>query len=142
MLAKKWNLTLVLVLVFGPGLGAGFSLATPSIVSLKVGKDKGVTRQTDSFAPQDTIYASARISNVSDPVDAKAQLSVEDIPGQKPGPIKGLEATVHLVRNGTADFNFSPPTKGWPQGKYGIEVAVLDSHGEELDHKDAEFAVH
>jgi hypothetical protein len=141
MRMTKWSLTLIMALVLGLGLGSSFGFTAANIVSLRLGKDKGVPRESDSFGPRDTIYASAKISKVTDPVDVKAQLFVEDIPGQKPGPIKGLEATVHMAGNGTADFNFSAPTKGWPKGKYGVEVIVVDGHGEETDHKGAEFTV-
>ena len=141
MRTKKWSLALAMVLMLGPGLDSSFSFTTANIISLKVGSDKGVSRQTDSFGPQDTVYAAAQISNVANPVDVKAQLFVEDIPGQKSGPISGLASSVNLVRNGRADFSFSAPTKGWPKGTYGIQVVVLDEHGEEMDHKSAEFTV-
>jgi len=107
MRMTKWSLTLIMALVLGPGLGSSFGFTAADIVSLRLGKDKGVPRESDSFGPRDTIYASARISKVTDPVDVKAQLFVEDIPGQEPGPIKGLAATVHMAGDGTADFNFS-----------------------------------
>jgi hypothetical protein len=141
MRTKKWSLTLALILMISSGLGSSFGFTAANIISVKVGKDKGVTRQADSFGPQDTVYATAQIANVANPVDVKAQLFVEDIPGQQPGPINGLAATVKMVRNGTADFSFSAPTKGWPKGRYGIEVVVLDEHGETMDHKGAEFTV-
>ena len=119
----------------------GFDFAAPKIAGLKIGKDKDCTQETDTFGAKETVYAAARISNVSEPVKVKAQLTVEDIPGQQPGPIKGLEATVNIGRNGTANFNFSAPTKGWPKGKYGLEVVVLNEHDEEMDHHGAEFTV-
>jgi hypothetical protein len=77
----------------GPVLGSGFSFTAAKILSVKTGKDKSVSEQTDVFGVSDTIYAVAQISNLTAPVTVKAQLLVEDIPGQQPGPIKGLETT-------------------------------------------------
>jgi len=141
MQTKRYRLALLWVLVLGLGAGSVLGISMAKISGLRVGKNKGVSEESDSFGRQDTVYAAAQIANVTDAVDVKSQLVVEDIPGQEPGPIKGLESTVHMARNGRADFTFSAPTKGWPKGKYGIEVFVLDEHGEELDHKGAEFTV-
>jgi len=102
--------------MLGAGVGYGFGPVAPNIVSLKIGKDKAMTRQTSSFGPQDTIYATSQIANVADQVNVKARLFVEDIPGIAPGPIKGLEVTVKITRSGQTDFNFCAPTTGWVNG--------------------------
>ncbi len=57
------------------------------------------------------------------------------------GPIPGLEDTVELGGSGTAIFTFSPPTSGWPKGKYKLEVLMLDEAGEQKDQKAASFTV-
>jgi hypothetical protein len=141
MQTKKYSVILALVLMAGPGLALSFGRALPNISGLKLGKDKGVSEEADSFAPDETIYISAQISNVASTVNVKARLLVEDVPGQEKGPIPGLEATLNMGRNGTADFDFSAPNKGWPKGKYAVEVIMAGQQGEELDKKSAELTV-
>ncbi|HUK91557.1 MAG TPA: hypothetical protein VLZ81_14235 [Blastocatellia bacterium] len=144
MRTRKCSLTLILVLMFGPCLGASFGRTAPNITNisgLKLGHDKGVSEEADSFEPGDTIYAAARISDVAGAVNVTAHLVVDDVPGQQRGPIPGLEATVNMAASGTANFNFSAPTKGWPKGKYVVVVVVHSPDGEEIDKKAAELTV-
>ena len=68
-------------------------------------------------------------------------LIVEDVPGQQSGPITGLESSVDLPGSGTATFTFSPPSSGWPKGKYKMEVVMLNEKGEQKDQKTASFTV-
>jgi|HubBroStandDraft_6_1064221.scaffolds.fasta_scaffold1361424_1 hypothetical protein len=141
MQTKKYSLALALVLLLGPGLGASFGFTGANIRALRLGKDKGVSQEADSFEPEETIYAAARVSDVAGTVNVKGRLVVEDVPGQQAGPIPGLEASVSLGGDGQADFKFSAPNKGWPKGKYILEVGVFTEGGEEMDRKQAEFAV-
>src|ERR1700749_3170425 len=50
------------VLVFA-AVACNFSASTANISDLKISKDKAATQATDTFAPTDTIYAVATISN-------------------------------------------------------------------------------
>jgi hypothetical protein len=43
--------------------------------------------------------------------------------------------------SGTANFNFTPPTAGWPKGQYSLEVLVMDGGGAENDKKSVSFTV-
>lgn len=107
---------------------------TPAnIRGLKLGKDKNVSRETSSFGPGDTIYVVADISNAPGKLKVKVRLIVNDVEGQQSGPIPGLETTVELHGSGTATFTFSPPTAGWPKGKYKMEVLILNEDGEQKD---------
>ena len=56
---------------------------------------------------------------------------MDDVEGQQSGPIPGLETTVELAGSGTATFTFTPPPAGWPNGKYEIEVLMLNEDGEQ-----------
>jgi hypothetical protein len=140
MRTKKYSLSLALVLMLGPGLAVSLA-AKANISGLRLGKDKAISREADSFGSEDTIYAAAEISNVAGTVNVKARLLVRDVPGQQRGPIAGLEANVDMGRGGTANFDFSAPTKGWPLGKYIVEVVVLGEDGEEIDKRSAELIV-
>jgi hypothetical protein len=141
MRTTRWNLTLGLVLVLIANVACNFSLSTANMSSLKLGKDKTVTQETSSFGSSDTIYAVAVISNAPEKVKVKGRLAVEDVPGHQSGPIPGLETTVDLPASGTATFTFSPPSDGWPKGRYKLEALMLNENGEQKDQKSAIFTV-
>ena len=117
------------------------NFSTAHLSSLKVGKDRTVSQETNSFAPSDPFYAVATVSNAPGKVQVKGRLVVEDVPGQKSGPVPGLEKTLDLESGGSASFSFTPPPNGWPVGKYKIEVIMVNDKGEQKDQKSASFSV-
>jgi len=117
-------------------LACKFSASTANISGLKIGKDKSVTTEISSFAPNDTVYAVVTISNSMTKVKVKGRLVPEDAPGEK-----GPESTVELPSSGTATFTFTPPASGFPAGKYKIEVIMKNEEGEQKDTKSATFTV-
>ena len=121
--------------------GCSFSVTTANISSVKLGKDKTVTQEVSTFAPGDTIYGVATISNNISKMGVKGRLVIENVEGQTPGPIPGLETVVNLESSGTATFTFSPPTAGWPVGKYKLEVLMIDDTGKQQDQETADFSV-
>ena len=128
------------VLVFA-ALACNFSASTANISDLKLGKDQAATQTTSSFAPADTVYAVATISNAPGAVKVKGRLAVEDVTGEDSGPIPGLEKTLDLPGSGTATYSFTPPAGGFPRGKYKVEVFMLNESGEQKDQKSASFTV-
>src|ERR1044071_724183 len=78
------------------------NFSTAHLSSLKVGKDRAVSQELNSFGPTDPIYAVATVSNAPGKVKVKGQLAIEDVPGEKAGPIPGLEKTLDLNGSGTA----------------------------------------
>jgi hypothetical protein len=117
------------------------NFSTAHLSSLKVGKDRAVSQETNSFAPNDPFYAVATVSNAPGKTKVKGQLVVEDVAGEKPGPVPNLEKTLDLDGSGSATFSFTPPPSGWPVGKYKIEVIMLNDKGEQKDQKSASFSV-
>jgi hypothetical protein len=117
------------------------NFSTAHISSLKVGKDRAISQETSTFAPNDPFYAVATVSNAPGKVHLKGRLVVEDVPGEKPGPVPSLERTLDLDGSGSATFSFTPPPNGWPAGKYKIEVVMLDDKGAQKDQKSASFSV-
>jgi hypothetical protein len=128
------------VLVFA-AVACSFSASTANISDLKLGKDQAATQQTSSFAPADTVYAVATISNAPGAVKVKGRLAIEDVAGEQTGPIPGLEKTLDLPGSGTATYTFTPPPSGFPAGKYKVEVFMLNEAGEQKDQKSASFTV-
>ena len=141
MRTNGWNLQLGLGVLLVAALACSFSASTANISGLKLGKDKDVSREASSFGAKDTVYALATISNAPGAVKVKGRLVIEDVAGQQSGPIPGLEKTLDLPGSTTASFNFSPPTAGWPAGKYKLEVLLLNENGEQKDQKAASFTV-
>ena len=141
MQTKRWNLMLGLGFLLVTALACSFSASTANISGLKIGKDKDVSQESSSFAAKDTVYAVATISNAPGAVKVKGRLVIEDVAGQQSGPIPGLEKTLDLPGSTTASFTFSPPTAGWPAGKYKLEVLMLNEAGEQKDQKTASFTV-
>lgn len=111
------------------------------INELTLGKDKKMSEPTDEFGTNDTIFAAVEIADNEKTVTVKGSLQVVEIEGQKAGPIPGTETTVTIEGAGTANFNFTPPTNGWPQGKYKFEAMMLNEDGEQKDSKSQDFTV-
>ena len=117
------------------------NLSTVRLSSLKIGKDKAVSSESSTFEPNQTVYVIGEVSNAPGKVKVKGLLAIEDVEGQKPGPIPGLEKKLELDGSGTATYSFTPPPEGWPKGKYKIEVTLMDDSGAQKDQKSATFTV-
>jgi hypothetical protein len=117
------------------------NFSTAHLSSLKVGKDRAVSQETSSFGPNDAVYAVATVSNAPGKVKVKGQVIIEDVAGQKPGPVPNLQPSVDLDGSGAATFSFTPPASGWPAGKYKIEVIMVNDKGEQKDQKSVSFSV-
>jgi len=122
-------------------LACKFSATTANIRSVKLGKDTTASTETSKFGPSDTVYAVGEISNASEKIKVKGRLAIEDVAGQKTGPVPGLEDQVELPGSGTATFTFTPPASGWPKGKYKIDIIMTNEAGEQKDEKSAAFTV-
>ena len=141
MRTTRWNLLVASALLVGVALGCNFSATTANISSVKLGKDKAVSSETSTFAPSDTIYAVGAVSNSPGKVKVKGVVAFDDVSGQTAGPVPGAEATVDLPGSGTATFTFTPPSIGWPAGKYKLEITMTDDKGKQVDQKTATFTV-
>jgi hypothetical protein len=128
------------LLVFA-ALACNFSASTANISDLKVSKDKAATQPASSFVAGDTVYAVTTISNSPGAVKVKGRLVFDEVEGQQSGPVPGAETTIDLPGSGTATFTFTPPSTGFPPGKYKAEVFMLNEAGEQKDQKSASFTV-
>ena len=140
MRTNRVNLALSIGLLIVAGLACNYSATTANISDLKLSKDKDGNQSTATFAASDTVYAVATVSNAPGKVKVKGQLAIESVEGEQPGPISGLEKTLELDGSGTATFTFTPPTAGWPKGKYKVEVTMMDDSGQQKDQKSASFS--
>ena len=131
---------LVLGLILTTACGCEFTSA--NISSLKLSRDKEGTVETNTFAPGDTIYAKATVSNVPSKVTLKFRLVAEKVEGEAENlPVPGTEYSREFPTDGWATYNVTAPTRGWPAGKYRLEVRMFVESGAQKDQRDAIFTV-
>ena len=138
---RKSNLNLAICSVLLLLVILACSMSTANLSSLKVSKDKAGSSETSTFGPNDTVYVVGTVSNAPGKVKVKGLLAFDDVAGQQPGPIPGLEKTLDLEGSGTATYTFTPPPAGWPKGKYKVEVTLMDDSGAQKDQKSATFTI-
>ena len=85
-----------------------------------VGGDKAVTDRTESFKPNDTIYASVATEGSAQSATLRAKWSFED--GQL---VDETTQTIAPNNQARTEFHISKPN-GWPAGKYKVEVFLND----------------
>ncbi len=137
---RRWSLIAGAVLVLG--LASACSFTTANISSLKLSKEKGSTSESSTFAPGETIYARATVSNVPSKVTLKLRFITEDVEGQpKNAPVPSFDKSFELPGDGYVDYYVSPPPEGWPAGKYRIETTMHIESGEQKDQEAATFTV-
>jgi len=97
------------------GTNAGVRVSQVDI-GRSLAADKSIADKTDSFKPNDTIYASVATEGTAPTAGLKARWTYQD--GQAVD-----ESTQTLAPTGEArtEFHISKPD-GWPAGKYKLEV--------------------
>jgi hypothetical protein len=81
-----------------------------------IGGDKAITDKTDTFQPNDTIYASVSIDGSAQSATVRAKWTFED--GQV---VNDSTRTIAPNKPERTEFHISKPD-GWPAGKYKVEV--------------------
>jgi len=139
MKTTRMNSVIALALMLAAVVACSYSSANLS--ALKTGRDRTVSEQTSDFERGDIIYAVATVSNAPGKVKVRGRLIVEDVPGQQTGPVPGLEKTLELDGSGNVTFTFTPPSGGWPGGKYKIEAIMMNEKDEQKDQKAVSISV-
>lgn len=85
-----------------------------------IGADKKVTAAADTFAKNDTIYASVETAG-SGKADLKAKWTFHK--GDKTADVSEASETVNATGPAVTAFNVSKPT-GWPPGDYQVEISL------------------
>jgi hypothetical protein len=131
--ARKIQLSLCAVLLVAAAACKGNDAGTAGAAGVKVtdvtlgrslGGDKAITDRTDSFKPNDTIYASVATSGSSASATLRAKWSFED--GQL---VDESTRTIAPNKNERTEFHIAKPD-GWPAGKYKLEVFLNDQSAE------------
>lgn len=90
-------------------------------LGLRVGSDKRVTDQTDSFRPSETVYVSVRTEGTVPSATLKARWTFQG--GQV---VQESSQTISPKGTTVTEFHVSNP-KGWPKGSYQVEVFLNGS---------------
>ena len=140
MQIRRWSFVVAATLMLA--VSSACSFTTANISSVKLSKDKDGASQTDTFAPNDSIYTFATVSNVPSKVTLKFRLFTESVEGQpENAPVPKFDVSIDFPKDGVGTYSLLPPTAGWPAGKYRIEIGMHVESGEEKDHETARFTV-
>jgi hypothetical protein len=105
------------------------SLAHAADVSVEVYVTSTAAGEPETTFAPDTpkLFAMFKTKGIKDGNKVRGVLIAEDVGGVAPANTKVLEKTLALDEDtDDGDFNFSKPTKGWPVGKYRVELYVDD----------------
>ena len=129
--ALRWTALLVTVVACGCG---------PSVGAPKLTKDRAGKEPSTIFNAYDTIYAQAPIGSASGNTKVMGRLAIVDVAGRPAGVIPTFDMTMEVIPGmNQASFTFSAPLSGWPDGKYRIDIVVLDASDKPKTTKSAEF---
>jgi hypothetical protein len=143
MRTTRFNSPLALCLILIAVFACNFSATTANISSVKLSKDSSGNPEASSFGPNDTVYAVATVANSASAVKVRARVLFVDVQGQQANsPLPGAEAEVTVPDSRPAIFDFSKSGQGWPNGRYRIEVTMLNAEtNQQIDQKTVEFTV-
>lgn len=126
MQSHRLSLSLCLGLaVLGAACGGKTDTATTTSTGVRVtdvsvgraiGGDKAITDATDTFKPNDTIYASVATDGSAQSATVRAKWTFED--GQV---VNDSTRTIAPNKPERTEFHISKPD-GWPAGNYKVEV--------------------
>ena len=140
MKTDKWKSLLALGLFVAVVLAC--SASTANISSLKTATDEEGKNESSNFKPGDKVYAVANISNNPGKVQAKFRILFDNVEGEKSGElVQGAEKTIDIDGSRPAIFWITLPARGFQNGKYKVEVSMLNDKGEQKDQKVASFDV-
>ena len=140
MKTDKWNVVLALGLFIGVVLAC--NATTANISTLKLSSDEEGKNETTNFKPGDKVYAIAEIGNNPGKVQAKFRILYDNVDGENAGTlVEGAEKTIEVEGSRPAIFWITLPNRGFPNGRYKLEVNMLTEGGEQKDQKTATFDV-
>ena len=105
-----------------PGAGTPGTGAVVRVSKVDLGRslnaDKTINDNTDSFKPNDTIYASIATAGATPTTTLKARWTYQD--GQV---VNESAQTIAPTGDARTEFHIAKPD-GWPTGKYKLEVLL------------------
>jgi hypothetical protein len=140
MKTNKWSFALAVGMFIAVVLAC--SASTANISSLKIATDEEGKNEAKSFKPGDKVYALAQISNNPGKVQAKFRVLYDDVKDKTSGDVvQGAEKTLDVDGSRPVSFWIELPPGGFHNGRYKVEVAMLNEKGEQKGLKSATFDV-
>ena len=117
----------IVALLIASVISASLVRAADVNVEVYVTSTPGGEEET-SFAPDTPkLFAMFKTKGIKDGDKVRGILIAEDVGDVAPANTKVFEKTLALDEDtDDGDFNFGKPTKGWPVGKYRVEIYVND----------------
>ena len=115
----------IFLLLFLSVISVGVASAGDTTVKVKMSDELGGD-ETTTFTPDtEKIYALFATEGAKKGDKLRGVLIAEDVGDVAPPNTKVLETKLDVEGDtDDGDFNFSKPTKGWPVGKYRVEIYV------------------
>jgi hypothetical protein len=137
---NKWSFALAVGMFLAVVLAC--SASTANISSFKIATDEEGKNEAKSFKPGDKVYAVAQISNNPGKVQAKFRILYDDVKGETAGQlVQGAEKTLDVDGSRPVFFWITLPPAGFNNGRYKVEVSMLNEKGEQKDQKSGTFEV-
>ena len=137
---NKWSFALAVAMFLAVVLAC--SASTANISSFKISTDEEGKNEAKSFKPGDKVYAVAQISNNPGKVQAKFRILFDDVKGETSGQlVQGAEKTLDVDGSRPVFFWITLPPAGFNNGRYKVEVSMLNEKGEQKDQKSGTFEV-
>lgn len=120
MLKIKSPLWIVLGMLVLAALACNFSFSTANISNARTASDQDGDNKSETFAPNDVIYAVFDLKNAADNTEVKASWKVVEV--------EGYEANEELLQSdievGSSKiwFSLEPSADGLPEGKYKVDL--------------------
>ena len=121
------NMNRIFGLLIASLIAVSVARAADANIEVYMTSTPGGEEETSFAADTPSLFAMFKTKGIKDGDKVRGVLIAEDVGDVAPANTKVLEKTLAL--NGDTDdgdFNFSKPTKGWPVGKYRVEVYVND----------------
>jgi hypothetical protein len=139
MKTNKWGFPLAVAMFIAVVIAC--SASTANISSLKIATDEDGKNEVKSFKPGEKLYVVTQVSNNPGKVQLKFRILYDDVKGQTAGEsVKNLEKTLDVDGSKSTYYWIELPPKGGDlNGRYKVEVSMLNDKGEQKDQKTGTF---
>ena len=136
---NKWSFVIAIGMFMAVVLAC--SMSTANISSLKIATDEDGKNEAKSFKPGEKLDVVTRVSNNPGKVQLKFRILYDDVKGQTSGDsVKSLEKTLDVEGSRSTFYWIELPPKGGDlNGRYKVEVSMLNEKGEQKDQKTGTF---
>lgn len=138
------RLLLPLTLIVGLALACNWS--TANIKDVKMSKDQDGKEEMSKVGPGETIYAVSSVANNPGTVKVKWRVLYDDVKGKKSGDVASFldgadGKSMDIDKDRSIYLSLKFPSSGAANGKYKVELTMLNDKNELKETKTATFEV-